>query len=107
MLRKQIINVPPKTQAPMPGEIDVAAIATVLVSSEEPDHPVDHAFDGSRGRGGTRWIAGEPGEQTLILAFDAPQEIRRVALEVEEHEVARTQEVQLAASVDGGQNYRE
>ena len=29
-------------------------------------------------------MAGEPGEQTLILAFDAPQAIRRVALEVEE-----------------------
>ena len=91
----------------MPGEIDVAAVATVLVTSEDPDHPVDHAFDDRRGPGGSRWVAGEPGEQTVILAFDAPQTIRRVVLEVEEHEVARTQEVQLAVSVDGGQTYRE
>src|SRR5690606_20871182 len=81
--------------------------ATVLVTSEDPEHPIDHAFDGDRGPGGTRWIAGEPGEQTVVLAFDAPQAIRRVALEVEEPEVARTQELQLAASTDGGQTYRD
>ena len=107
MLRKQIINVPPQPQAPMPGQIDVAAVATVLVTSEDPEHPVDHAFDDRRGPGGSRWVAGEPGEQTVILAFDAPQTIRRVVLEVEEPEVARTQELQLAVSVDGGQTYRE
>ena len=107
MLRKQILNVPPKPQSPMPGEIDVAAVATVLVTSDGPDHPVDHAFDDRRGPGGSRWVAGETGEQTVILAFDAPQAIRRVVLEVEEQEVARTQEVQLAVSVDGGQTYRE
>jgi hypothetical protein len=107
MLRKQIINVPPKAQAPMPGEIDVAAVATVLVTSEDPGHAVDHAFDDRRGPGGSRWVAGEPGEQTVILAFDAPQAIRRVVLEVEETGVARTQELQLAVSVDGGRAYRE
>src|SRR3954449_6763671 len=100
MLRKQILNVPQRTQAPMPGEIDVAAVATVLVTSEEPDHPVDHAFDDRRGPGGSRWVAGEQGEQAVILAFDAPRAIRRVALEVEEMEVARTQELQLAVSCD-------
>ncbi|QDV37336.1 hypothetical protein [Tautonia plasticadhaerens] len=79
----------------------------MLVTSEDPGHPIDHAFDDHRGPGGTRWIAGEPGEQEVILAFDAPQAIRRVILEVEEAEVARTQELQLAASTDGGQTYRE
>ena len=107
MLRKQIIRAPASAPAPTPGEIDIAAVATVLVTSEAPEHPVDHAFDAHRGPGGRRWIAGEPGEQTLILAFDAPQAIRRVALEVEEPEVARTQELQLAVSTDGGRTYRE
>ena len=107
MLRKQIIRAPASTPAPTPGEIDIAAVATVLVTSEAPEHPVDHAFDAHRGPGGSRWVAGEPGEQTLILAFDAPQTIRRVALEVEEPEVARTQELQLAVSTDGGRTYRE
>jgi hypothetical protein len=107
MLRKQIIRPSTTTPAPTPGEIDIAAVATVLVTSEAPEHPVDFAFDHHRGPGGNRWIAGEPGEQTLILAFDTPQAIRRVALEVEEPEVARTQELQLAVSTDGGRTYRE
>ena len=52
-------------------------------------------------------MAGEPGEQAVILAFDAPQTIRQIILEVEETEVARTQELQLAVSNDGAQTYRE
>jgi hypothetical protein len=107
MLRKQILRVSPAASEPMPGRIDVAAVATVLVSSEDPEHPIDHAFDDRRGPGGSRWVAGETGEQTVILAFDAPQAIRRVVLEVEEQEVARTQELQLAVSGDGGRTYRE
>ena len=43
----------------------------------------------------------------MILAFDSPQAIRRVALEVEEPEEDRTQELQLAISTDGGRTYRE
>ncbi len=105
MLRKQIIRPSTATPALMPGEIDIAAVATVLVTSEAAEHPVDHAFDAHRGPGGSRWVAGEPGEQTLILAFDAPQAIRRVVLEVEEWEVARTQELQLAVSSDGGTTF--
>ena len=107
MLRKQIIQAATARPATTSDEIDIAAVATVLVSSEAPEHPVDHAFDSDRGPGGTRWIAGEPGDQTLILVFDAPQTIRRVVLEVEEPDVARTQELQLAVSVDVGRTYRE
>jgi len=107
MLRKQIIKPSPAAPIPMPGEIDIAAVATVLVTSEDPCHPVDHAFDQQRGPGGGRWVAGETGEQAVILAFDAPQTIRRVVLEVEEPEAARTQELQLAVSNDGAQTYRE
>ena len=45
MLRKQTIKPPPETPAPMPGEIDIAARATVQVTSESTEHPADHAFD--------------------------------------------------------------
>ena len=117
MLRKQIFKSQTEPEALIPGEIDlgeidpgeidIAAAATVLLASEEPGHPIDHAFDVHRGQGGTRWIAGEPGEQAIILAFDVPQDIQRVALEVEEPEFARSQELQLALSTDGGKNYRE
>jgi hypothetical protein len=92
--------------APREGEIDVAAVATVTVTSEAPGHPVDHAFDGRRGRGATRWVADGPGEQELTLAFDAPQAVRHVTLEVEEESEARAQEVELSASWDGGRTFR-
>ena len=107
MLRKQIINPPPTAPALDPGGIDVADVATVLVTSEDPDHPIDHAFDGRAGPGGTRWIAGNPGDQEVILAFDAPQTFDRVIVEVEEPDVSRTQELGLSVSTDGGRTYRE
>ena len=107
MLRKQIIEGTPAAPPSSADEIDIAAVATVLVTSEDPQHPVDHAFDRHRGPGGTCWVAGEVGDQTLVLAFDAPQAIRRVIVEVEEPAVARTQEVRLALSQDGGRTYRE
>jgi hypothetical protein len=87
--------------------MDIAATATVQVTSEDPTHPIEHVFDNRRGPGGSRWVAAEPGEQTLILAFDTPQIILQTILEVEEPEVSRTQELQLSVSHDGGQTYRE
>src|SRR4051794_26271990 len=102
MLRKLIIKPNPETPDATTGEIDIAAVATVFVTSEAPDHPIDLALDIDRGPGGTRWIAREPGEQTVTLAFAAPQRINHIFLEVEEPEVARTQELHLSISCDRG-----
>ena len=107
MLRKLIIKPHPVTPDSNTGEIDIATVATVMVNSESSDHPIDLAFDDYRGPGGTHWIAGELGEQTVILAFDSPQTINQILLEVEEPEVARTQELQFVLSCDGGGTYRE
>src|SRR5206468_1046916 len=74
---------------------------------EEAGHPVENAFSRRRGQGGDCWIAGEDGEQTLLLAFDAPQHIGHVALEVEEREVERRQEVTLSISRDEGRTYQD
>jgi hypothetical protein len=107
MLRKRILTEWPTAPASPLEEKDIAALATVLVTSEAAEHPIDHVFDTQRGPGGTRWVAAEPGEQVLILAFDTAQTIRRVSLEIEELEVSRTQELELSVSSDGGQTYRE
>jgi hypothetical protein len=107
MLRKQILTRDPTMSRPSAAEKDIAALATVLVSSEDPDHPIDCAFDGQRGPGASRWIAQQPGEQTLILAFDAPQTIRKILLVVEEPDISRTQEMALSISRDGGRTYQE
>ena len=107
-MRKQIIRQgQPAASGRDPGEVDLPVVATALVTSEAPDHPVENAFDGSAGPSASRWIAATPGEQTLILQFDAPQLIRRVHLEVQEDETPRTQELALSVSSDGGQTYRE
>src|SRR4051794_13816232 len=89
MLRKKILS---ESAGPATawGGIDVPATATV--TSEVADHPVDNAFDGRGGPGGTCWVAAEPGDQTVILAFDAAQTLRRMILEIEELEVSRSQE---------------
>jgi hypothetical protein len=107
MLRKHILTERPTVPVTRPGEKDIAALATVLVTSEAAEHPIDHAFDSRRGPGGSRWVAGEPGEQTLMLVFDTPQTIRTISLEVEELDVSRTQDLQVAMSRDGGQTYQE
>jgi hypothetical protein len=107
MVRKLIIKPHPATPNATTGEIDIAEVATVPVTSEAPDHPSDLAFDVARGRRGARCIAGEPGEQTVTLAFDAPQTVNQIFLEVEEPEFARTQELHLSLSCDGGRTYRE
>jgi hypothetical protein len=107
MLRKQVVTKQPAVPARRAAEKDIAAIATVLVSSEDPQHPIDNAFDDLRGVGGSRWIAEQAGEQTVIVAFDTPQTLRRLFIEVEEPEVSRTQELAVSVSVDGGQTYRE
>jgi hypothetical protein len=95
------------SQAYPEREIDVLSAATVLASSEAEDHPVTRIFDENRGPGGTQWIAGEPGDQKLIIAFHQPQTLRQITIEIEEREAARTQEIQLAVSSDGGKTYRE
>jgi hypothetical protein len=107
MLRKQILTDRAAVPAARPGEIDIVACATVLVTSEDPAHPIDHAFDRVRGPQSSRWVAGAPGDQTLLLAFDTPQTLHTICLEVEEQDVPRTQELSLAISRDGEQTYRE
>ena len=107
MLRKHLLKDRPGVPVSWPGEKDIAALATVWVTSEAADQPIDNAFDSRRGAGGSRWVAGEPGEQTVLLAFDTPQTIRTILLEVEELEVSRTQELHVAISRDGGHTYQE
>jgi hypothetical protein len=107
MLRKHLLTEQPIASASWSDEKDIAAIATVLVTSEAADHPIDCAFDHHRGPGGSRWVAAVPGEQRLILAFDTPQTIRTICLEVEEQQASRTQVLHVSVSYDGGQIYQE
>ena len=53
MPRNQIIGPSASTSAPTAGEIDIAAVVTVLVIAEAPGDPVGHAFASKRSKCGT------------------------------------------------------
>src|SRR5262245_66643648 len=95
MLRKHLLTDHPAQRVAEPGEKDIAALATVGVTSEAADYPIDNVFDSHRGPGGSRWVAETPGPQRLLLAFDVPQTLRTLRLEVEERDVSSTQELSV------------
>jgi hypothetical protein len=84
--------------------MDVDRIASVQVSSEESDYPIESALT-IEGRGG--WRAANPGMQIIRLIFDEPQKLRRISLVFEDTENTRTQEFVLRWSPDIDPSFRE
>ncbi len=107
-LHKRIINTmdAPVVESDL-GAIDITAVTTVIVTSEDPEHPIDNIFNYEDHTSRGRWVAANPGEQCLILDFDTPQTIRQIVLAIEEREVQRTQELTISFSTDGGRSYQE
>jgi hypothetical protein len=111
VLRKLLIADPiveHSTRLALTTELDLRACAELRISSEHPDHPIEHLFDGSAGEGASRWIAGradKPG--TILLVFDDPTDIAQCAFEAEERELARTQQVIAEYLVATGDTYRQ
>lgn len=104
-MRKRILTAPPKSTLRIePAWLDLDNLATVEVTSENKDHPVESALLLS-GMGG--WRAAQPGSQTIRLLFDQPRKIKRIWLIFEETEIARTQEFVLRWSSDLGNSFRE
>jgi hypothetical protein len=58
--------------------LDLDAIATVQVTSEEAAYPIESALlqEGKMG-----WRAASQGAQTIRLIFDNPQKLRRIWLQ--------------------------
>jgi hypothetical protein len=86
------------------GWLDVERAATVEITSEEKDFPVESAFASGEVQG---WRAGEAGPQTIRLVFDRPHRLKHISLVFEENETMRTQEFVLRWSSDGGNSFRE
>lgn len=107
-LRKRILNISSVPTAKSdPAGIDIPAVATVVVTSEHPSHPIDYVFDDYDQAGARHWVAAKPGEQCVIIDFDTPQTIHQIALTIDEKEVQRLQELTVSVSSDGGRSYRE
>ncbi len=77
--------------------LEVDALASVEVTSEQPGYPIECALLGES----PGWRAAHPGTQIVRMIFDRPQTLRHIWLVFEDSENARTQEFVLRWS--GGQ----
>lgn len=94
-MRKQLVTSSGVTvQARSEGWLDLEHAATVEVTSEDKDFPIESSLI-EHGRG---WRAAEPGPQTIRLVFDKPEQLKRISVVFEEDEITRTQEFVLRAS---------
>ena len=84
--------------------LDLESIATVEVTSEDPDFPIEGALGL---QGGPGWRASEEGEQRIRLIFDEPVALRRIHLRFDEVLAERTQEFTLRWSPASGGSHRE
>ena len=91
-MRKRIVGPRQGTQQRADSDqndwLDLDQIATVEVTSEHPDFPIESALD----LNGSGWRASQKGEQLIRIIFDEPISIHRMQLHFEEPEIARTQE---------------
>jgi hypothetical protein len=86
------------------SRLDIEHAATVEVTSEDKDFPIESAFIWG---GAPGWRAAAPGSQTIRLIFDHPQRLRGISLVFEEGATQRTQEFVLRWSSDRESELRE
>jgi hypothetical protein len=104
-MRKRLIAADPQaTPQTERNWLDLGSVATVEVTSESKEHPVESALLLSETSG---WRADQPGTQIIRLLFDHPLNLKRISLVFEETETARTQEFVLRWSSDLGRSFRE
>jgi hypothetical protein len=98
-VRKRFINTSPEVvRSAREGWLDLERIASVELTSEEQNYPIESALSLGETRG---WRAGTAGPQTIRLLFDQPQSLGRIELTFVEEETKRTQEFVLRWSSDG------
>jgi hypothetical protein len=102
--KSQITRIPQNAPLRDRAWMDVDRIASVEVTSEESDYPIESALllEGKRG-----WRAATPGAQIIRLIFDEPQKLRRILLVFEDTENTRTQEFVLRWSPDIESSFRQ
>lgn len=98
-MRKEIIATP-AVSAEKHGAawLDLATLARVRITSEDPEFPIENALTTTLPRNEAGWRAASPGPQTITLLFDAPQRVRRISLHFVEQNEERSQEFVLRYS---------
>ena len=103
-MRKQLATRTSGSQkaGPLSGNqwLNLEALASVEVTSENREFPIENALLPSAE---LPWRAAEPGEQTIRLLFDQPQQVRRIRLQFDNPDRECTQEfvVRWAAHSEG------
>lgn len=104
MRKRRISPVRQGTSPPEDEWLNLEELAQVEITSEDSAHPIESALFPSAGSG---WRAAGPGEQTIRLIFDQPQQVKRIWLVFVESQAERTQEFVLRWSPDGGRSFRD
>ncbi len=78
--------------------LDLDAIATVEITSEDPLFPIEHALGGGASTG---WRSAVTGPQIIRINFDRPTTIDRIALHFVERAAERSQEFAIYAKSEG------
>lgn len=102
-VRKRIVATGRTVAKPGPGPrwMDLGQIATVEVTSEDPDFPIESVFSGNSSPG---WRASQKGEQQIRLIFDQAVAVHRIQLHFVEPARDRLQEFTIRwSAADGGQ----
>jgi len=101
-VRKRVVSSVRTSAKPASGAqwMDLGQIATVEVTSEDPEFPIESVFTAD---GGPGWRASQKGEQQIRLIFDEPLVVRRIQLHFVEPKCPRLQEFALRwLTADGG-----
>jgi hypothetical protein len=103
-VRKRIVTPTPASAQIREDWLDLERAATVEVTSEDKDFPIESSLSIQPRQG---WRASQPGPQTIRLVFDEPQKLKHISLVFEENEITRTQEFVLRMSSNPGGPFRE
>jgi hypothetical protein len=100
-LRKSLISQAETNASFVPAGswLDIDKLATVELSSEDPQYPFELALQAGSREG---WRAASPGPQVIRLNFDVPQTVRRIHLVFLEEAKERSQEIALFATPKTG-----
>lgn len=97
-MRKRLIQPPSQSDqnVSVPDRLDLAALATVEVTSEQAEYPIESVFAPEP----SEWRAEHPGEQRIRLIFDEPTRIRSIQVGFVDTRHERTQEFTLSYTAD-------
>jgi hypothetical protein len=104
-MRKRVID-PAAPRVPQPEQewLEIEELATIEVTSEDPNFPIASALSSGTALG---WRAAERGSQIIRIIFDKPRPLHWIRLEFCETEMERTQEFTLRWSAELGGPFKE